>query len=47
MTVDKDGVGVLEGEEGAWKGRLCEEIGRERVDVPVVEKPPLRDGSNR
>ena len=30
----------MEGEEGAWDGRLCKEIGRERVDVPVVQKPP-------
>ena len=28
------------GEEGTWEGRLYEEIGRERVDVPVVQKPP-------
>ena len=26
------------GEEGAWEGRLCKEIGRERVDVPVVQR---------
>ena len=26
--------------EGAWEGRLCEEIGKERVDVRVVQKPP-------
>ena len=31
-VVDKDGV---EGEKGAWEGRLCEEIGRERVELPV------------
>ena len=41
-VVDKDGVGFVEGEEGAWEGRLCEEIGRESVDVRVVQKPPLR-----
>ena len=28
-----------EGEEGAWEGRLCGEIRRERVDVPVFQKP--------
>ena len=32
----------MEGEEGAWEGRLCEEIGREGVDVPVVQKPPSK-----
>ena len=32
--------GEVEGEEGAWEGRLCEEIGKERVDVRVVQKPP-------
>ena len=31
---------VVEGEEGAWGGRLCEEIGGERVDVPVLQKIP-------
>ena len=31
---------IVEGEEGAWEGRLCEEIGRERVDVPAVQKSP-------
>ena len=30
----------MEGEERVWEGRLCEEIGRERVDVPVVQKSP-------
>ena len=35
-VVDKDGAGFVEGEEGAWEGRLCEEIGRERVDVSVI-----------
>ena len=39
-VVDGDGAGVVEGEEGAWEGRLCEEIWRERVDVPEVQKPP-------
>ena len=39
-VVDKKGAGVVEGEEGAWEGRLYEEIGRERIDVPVVQKPP-------
>ena len=38
--VDKDGAEVVEREEGAWEGRLCEEIGGERVDVTVVQKPP-------
>ena len=38
--VNKDGAEVVEGEEGAWEGRLCEEIGIERVDVPVVQKSP-------
>ena len=38
--MDKDGAGVVEGEEGAWEARLCEEIGRERVDVSVGQKPP-------
>ena len=28
-VVDKDGAGVVEGEERAWEGRLCEEVGRE------------------
>ena len=32
-VVDKDGAGVV---EGVWEGRLWEEIGRERVDVPMV-----------
>ena len=32
----KDGAGVVEDEEGAWEGRLCKKIGRERVDVRVV-----------
>ena len=35
-VVDKDGAVV---EEGAWEGRLREDIGRERVDIPVVQKP--------
>ena len=38
--MDKEGVGVVEGEDGIWEGRLCEEIGRERVDVSVIHKPP-------
>ena len=38
--MDKDGAEVVEDEDGAWEGRLCEEIGRERVDEPVVQKPP-------
>ena len=38
--VDKDGAGLVEGEEGTLEGRLCEEIGREMVDVPVVQKSP-------
>ena len=42
---DKDGVGVMEREERAWKGRLCEEIGRERVDVLVVQKPPSEEAA--
>ena len=29
-----------DGAEGAWEGRLCEESGRERDDVWVVQKPP-------
>ena len=33
----KMGRGVVEGEGGAWEGRLCEEIEREGVDV---QKPP-------
>ena len=41
-VVDKEGARVVEGQEGAWEGRLCEEIGRERVDIPVVQKPPTR-----
>ena len=32
----------MEGGEGAQESRLCEEIGRERVDVPVVQKPPSK-----
>ena len=39
-VVVKDGAEVVEGKEGAWEGRLCEETERERVDVPVVQKPP-------
>ena len=39
-VVDKDGVGFVEGEEGACEGILCKEIGREKVDVPVVQKTP-------
>ena len=35
--MDKDEV---EDDEGAWEGRLCKEIGGERVDVHVVQKPP-------
>ena len=30
----------MEGEKGTWEGRQCEEIGRDRVDVPMVQKPP-------
>ena len=30
----------MEDEEGTWEGRLSEEIGRERIDVRVVQKPP-------
>ena len=37
---EKEGAGVVEGKGGAWKGRLCEEIEREGVDVQVVQKPP-------
>ena len=37
--MDKDGAGVVEGEEGACEGRIREEIRRERVDVPVAQKP--------
>ena len=29
----------MEGEEGAWEGRLCEVVGGERVDVKGVQKP--------
>ena len=36
-VVDKDGAEVV---EDIWKGRLCEEIGGERVDETVVQKPP-------
>ena len=39
-VVDKDGAGFVEGEEGAWEGRLCEEVGREMVGAPAVQKPP-------
>ena len=38
--MDKDGVEVVEGEEGAWESRLCKKTEREKVDVPVVQKPP-------
>ena len=38
--MDTDEAEVVEGEQGAWEGRLCEEIGGERVDVPVVQKTP-------
>ena len=38
--MNKNGAGVVEVEEGAWDVRLCKEIGRERVDVLVVQKPP-------
>ena len=27
-VVHKDGTGIVEGEEWAWEGRLCGEIGR-------------------
>ena len=36
----------MDGEEGPWEGRLCEEIGRERVDVRVVQKHPSRRGKH-
>ena len=36
----KDGVGVVECQEGVWEGRLCEEFGRERIGVSLVQKPP-------
>ena len=29
----------MEGDEGAWEGRLCEVVGGERVDVKGVQKP--------
>ena len=37
--MDTDGAEVVEGEEGASEGRLCEEIRGERVDIHVVQKP--------
>ena len=39
-VVDKNWAEVVEGEEGAWEGRMCEEVGGEKVDVPMVQKPP-------
>ena len=38
--VDKYGARFVEGKERAWEGRLCKEVGRERVGVPAVQTPP-------
>ena len=44
--IDKEGVGVVEGEEEAWKSRLCEEVRRERRPRIGGLETPLRGGSN-